>query len=134
MEITSCNVSVLMLMFIFKLSWSIGIQGGEGQEWLGMTLFFKSFIFFIDVHFIEQRRFALRTLRDFGFGRKSMENFIMDEVNEFLKWIKKNDGIPISVNRRLVLATVSSLWTLINGERQSHDDEILENINNKAFA
>ena len=31
----------------------------------------------------EQRRFALRALRDFGFGKSDMESFINEEVQQF---------------------------------------------------
>jgi len=32
----------------------------------------------------EQRRFTVRHLRDFGMGRSSQEDFIMDEVNDLI--------------------------------------------------
>ena len=41
----------------------------------------------IDAHtsvWREQRRFALQNLKNFGFGKASMENQIMDEINEFI--------------------------------------------------
>ncbi len=39
-----------------------GVIGTSGQYW------------------IEQRRFMLKSLKDFGFGRASMESMIQDEV------------------------------------------------------
>ena len=76
----------------------------------------------------EQRRFALRTLRDFGFGRKGMESLIMDEVKELVEWIGKQNGKPLNLQRRYSLAVVNALWTILAGDRYEHDDEKLHKI------
>jgi cytochrome P450 family 2 subfamily U polypeptide 1 len=36
----------------------------------------------------EQRRFALRNLRDFGFGKESNEAMLVNELEELIKYIK----------------------------------------------
>jgi len=76
----------------------------------------------------EQRRFALRHLRDFGFGKTSMEGLIMSEVNELVNWIKQKRGEPVTLHRRFTLAIVNALWTIISGDRYDHDDAKLNNI------
>jgi len=37
----------------------------------------------------EQRRFVLRNLRDFGFGKIGMEPFIMEEIEKSLELIQE---------------------------------------------
>ena len=82
----------------------IGIIFGDGQAWA------------------EQRKFAIRHLRDFGFGKTSMEALIMEEVKELLHWINQQHGKPITLHRRFSLATLNALWTILSGERYEHDD------------
>jgi len=88
----------------------IGILNADGPGWA------------------EQRRFTLRTLRDFGFGKKNMEAMIMDEVTEIIEIFKKESGKPFSVNRRFSLAVLNALWAIMTSERNSQEDPKLKNI------
>ncbi len=38
----------------------------------------------------EQRRFMMRALRELGLGKKSMEDYIIDELKFFAKSLKTN--------------------------------------------
>jgi len=87
-----------------------GIMQASGDTWL------------------EQRRFSLRTLRDFGFGKTSMEGMIMEEAHELCDWLKKQNGAPVVLKRRFSLAVVNSLWRIVTGERHEHDDKGLTDI------
>lgn len=97
------NTKILLCIYI-------GIVFSDGEGWA------------------EQRRFTLRTLRDFGFGKKGMEAMIMEEVTDIIDWLKKGVGKPISVNRKFSLAVLNSLWSILTSERYDHDDPRLTNI------
>ncbi|OXA51275.1 Methyl farnesoate epoxidase [Folsomia candida] len=73
-------------------------------------------------HWSEQRRFALRNLRDFGFGKKSMEIGIQEDVTDLISKLKRQNGSPITTERMLSLVVLSSLWSIVAGEKMSIDD------------
>lgn len=87
-----------------------GILFQDGQEWQ------------------EQRRFALRHLKDFGFGKRSMESLIMDEVTELVSGFRRDAGQPISTQTRFNIAVLNSLWAIVTGQRFSHDDPVVTQI------
>jgi cytochrome P450 len=92
---------------ILERSWGQkrGILFGEGKDWQ------------------EQRRFALKNLRDFGFGKgTTMETLINDEVVDLISEFKKELNQPVNLKRRFNAAVLNSLWHMIAGERFAHDD------------
>ncbi|CAG7726074.1 unnamed protein product [Allacma fusca] len=70
----------------------------------------------------EQRRFMLRNLRDFGFGKSTMHSLVMEEVNDYVSWLKSQEGQSISLNRKFTLATINSLWMIMTGKRFPQND------------
>lgn len=83
----------------------LGVFSSEGDLW--------------EVH----RRFLLRNLRDFGFGKSAMEQLIMDEVTEVISNYNTTQGQPVTnIQKNLRLAFVNGLWTILTSKRFSHDD------------
>ena len=75
----------------------------------------------------EQRRFTLRALKDFGFGKASMEDTIMDEVDKLCDEVKKFVGQPFNLQRRVNVSVLNALWSLLVGEKfQLDDPKLLE--------
>ncbi len=67
-----------------------------------------------------------RTLRDFGFGRSSMDDLIQDEVKDFGSFLEQNKvDKPIATRDLFHIPILSSLWTIVTGERASRNDPTL---------
>ena len=81
-----------------------GLINSEGQEW------------------VEQRRFTLRHLRDFGFGKTTGEELITNEMKEFIQRLEQHIGKPFSVNRSFGVAVLNTLWMILSGVRYEQDD------------
>lgn len=83
-----------------------GVIFTEGQEWQ------------------EQRRFTMRSLRDFGFGKKSLESIIQQEICELIENLQKEcrSGAPISTTNKFNPAVLNAIWTIMMGERFKQDD------------
>ena len=69
-----------------------------------------------------QRRFSLKTLKDFGFGRKSIESSIHFEVEEMIEnFFTSNDDILLGSEFNVPIINI--LWQMVANKRLSETDE-----------
>ena len=84
-------------------------------------------------HWREQRRFLLRNLRDFGFGKSEMEDAILDEVEKLSTEFQKNVGHPVCLDNTLNVSIVNALWAILVGEKLLLNDPklltVVDNVN-----
>jgi len=73
-------------------------------------------------HWREQRRFAMRTLKEFGVGKSFLQNVINDEVAKLVEELKEESGESINLKFRTNLAVVNTLWQVLNGEKTDMND------------
>ncbi|XP_056089950.1 cytochrome P450 2B4-like isoform X1 [Rhinichthys klamathensis goyatoka] len=86
----------------------------------------------------QQRRFALHTLRDFGLGKKSVEERVTEESSYLLSEMLKSEGKPFDPQHAIQNAVSNIICSIVFGDRFDYDNkrfayllEILkENINN----
>ncbi|XP_024947074.1 probable cytochrome P450 304a1 isoform X2 [Cephus cinctus] len=95
-------------------------------------------IFFVDgSYWQEQRRFALRHMRDFGFGRRQekWENDVLHEVSKLIeiintgahndeeKTVLRSGTYPTALFPDILFhITAGSIWAIISGEKIDRDD------------
>ena len=73
----------------------------------------------------EQRRFLLRNLRDFGFGKSEMEDSMLDEIDKLCVELQKYVGKPKYLGNTLNLSILNALWAILVGEHLTLDDPML---------
>ncbi|XP_078596583.1 cytochrome P450 2J6-like [Branchiostoma floridae x Branchiostoma japonicum] len=70
----------------------------------------------------EQRKFALTTLRSFGFGKRSLEVQISEESAELCEQIRNMGGEPFNITRLLQKAATNIISSLVFARRFEYDD------------
>ncbi|CAO2601482.1 Cytochrome P450 2D4 [Lemmus lemmus] len=70
----------------------------------------------------EQRRFALSTMRDFGLGKKSLEQWVTEEAGHLCDAFTKEAGHPFSPNTLLDKAVCNVIASLLYACRFEYDD------------
>ncbi|XP_025032505.1 cytochrome P450 2K1-like [Python bivittatus] len=68
------------------------------------------------------RRFTLSTLRDYGVGRRTLEDKINEECNVFTKTIKTYAGKPFEVKTIMTAAVSNIIVSILLGRRYDYED------------
>ena len=92
-------------------------------------------------HWKHQRTFALSKLRDFGFGKRSFEPSILDEIEYFLRLLEKYKGQSFDIDHLLQTTMANNIMSITVGRRFEYDDPKFrhfikcadENVKNAAF-
>uniref|UniRef100_A0A8C8S3B8 Cytochrome P450 n=1 Tax=Pelusios castaneus TaxID=367368 RepID=A0A8C8S3B8_9SAUR len=68
------------------------------------------------------RRFTLTTLRDFGMGRRAIEDKIVEESRFLIKDIESQKGKPFEISVMMNAAAANIIVSIIFGERFDYED------------
>ncbi|XP_036001061.1 cytochrome P450 2D26-like [Fundulus heteroclitus] len=74
----------------------------------------------------ERRRFALMNLKNFGLGKKSMEERILEEIQYIIETLEKNCGNTVSPQVMFHNAGSNIICQLLFGTRYEYDDETIK--------
>lgn len=84
---------------------------------------------------VEQRRFVLRHLREFGFGKRTMAELVQDEavqlVDDFKEKIrnsKNGTGEVFSMRDAFSVGVLNTLWSMMASRRYESDDQELKDL------
>ncbi|KAJ8312151.1 hypothetical protein KUTeg_009524 [Tegillarca granosa] len=70
----------------------------------------------------ELRRFTLQTLRDFGVGKKSLEERIQEEITVVSDMLSETNGKPVRVKPHLLSAATNIICSIMFGARFQYDE------------
>ncbi|XP_018429724.1 PREDICTED: cytochrome P450 2F2-like [Nanorana parkeri] len=71
------------------------------------------------------RRFALVTLRNFGMGKRSVEERIQEEAMFLIKEFKKINGTPVNPTKYLAQTVCNVICSIVFGSRFNYEDKRL---------
>ncbi|XP_043243988.1 methyl farnesoate epoxidase-like [Amphibalanus amphitrite] len=70
----------------------------------------------------EQRRFALKHLRDLGMGKSVLNTMIADEYALFAEHLKKVVGQEVKANNLFITVVLNIIWKMVASRRFDYDD------------
>ncbi|KAK6189768.1 hypothetical protein SNE40_001764 [Patella caerulea] len=92
--------------------------------WLDLVLQRKGIILSEGQPWKEQRKFALETLREFGFGRTILEDKIHEEIEHFVEVISEENGGKFDMCRLCEKGVSNIISSMVYGKRFEYDDPV----------
>lgn len=83
---------------------------------------------------VEQRRFVLRHLREFGYGRSTMSSNVEEEAIEMVSLFKekiskgKKGGVIVEMNEAFGVFVLNTLWKMLAGLRYDPEDKEMKQL------
>ncbi|XP_061578229.1 cytochrome P450 2F2-like isoform X2 [Cololabis saira] len=101
---------------------------GRPQDVLLCDVFQRKGLIFVDygLRWMENRRFALMTLRNFGLGKTSMEARIYDELQYTIEILEKSIGKTMSPQVLFHNTASNIICQVLFGTRYEHEDETIK--------
>eukprot|EP00063_Salmo_salar_P083303 XP_014058138.1 PREDICTED: cytochrome P450 2K3-like [Salmo salar] len=72
----------------------------------------------------EMRRFALRNLRDFGMGKKRIEEKILEEIHYLIEVLEKHEGKAFDTTQPVIYAVSNIISAIVYGSRFEYTDPL----------
>jgi len=76
----------------------------------------------------EQRRFAVRNLRNLGMSNQSISTHVQNEIIAMMDMFNKTVGQPIDLNFNLNIAITNIIWAIVAGRRLEYDNPLFLNL------
>ena len=80
------------------------------------------------IYWQEQRRFALRNLRDLGFGKTSMNDLLQEEAMKLCSLLGAKEDMDLDLTTMLNRSIVNAVWFIISGEKMELEDPRLNEL------
>ena len=71
----------------------------------------------------QQRRFTVKTLGDFGFGKSSMDQFVWEEAEKFCDSLSSRLEKPVQISGLFNISMLNILWRITTGDTFAYEDE-----------
>ena len=103
------------ILYIFMYAIHVNYQYQIELKLEKYSTFQKGIIF--NVHWRDRRRFALSSMRDFGLGKKSLDERMREEAGFLVKEIDRTEGKPRDLTQLLPFVTGNIICSIIFGDR-----------------
>ncbi|KAM8947104.1 cytochrome P450 2F3-like [Pelodytes ibericus] len=88
----------------------------------------KGLVFSNGPHWQQQRRFSLATLRNFGMGKRSIEERVTEEANFLVEFFQRKQGKPFNPGAEITAAVSNVICSIVFGERFDTEDKTFQTL------